>query len=174
MMRNAFAAVLLGFAISGCASVELADYRKETPVFDLATYFAGTVDGWGMVQDRGGKVTQRFHVRVDGRLEGNLLTLDEYFEFSDGRKERKTWRLAREGDRYTGRREDTVGEGRGEQSGNAFNIRYVLRIPVDGRSWDIDMDDWMYRIDDHTVLNRTRMSKLGFRVGEVSVAFRKR
>lgn len=160
--------------LAGCASVQLADYGGNRPVFDLASYFNGTVDGWGMVQTRGGKVSQRFSVRIEGRLEGNLLVLDESFEYDDGRKERKTWRLVKDGDRYTGRREDTVGEGQGRQQGNAFNIRYVLRVPVEGRTWDIDMDDWMYMIDDKTVLNRTRMSKFGFRVGEVSVAFRKR
>jgi hypothetical protein len=160
--------------LAGCASVDLSDYGGNRPVFDLASYFSGTVDGWGMVQNRGGKVTQRFSVLIEGRLEGNLLTLDESFEYDDGRRERKTWRLVKDGDRYTGRREDTVGEGEGRQQGNAFNIRYVLRVPVEGRTWDIDMDDWMYLIDDKTVLNRTRMSKFGFRVGEVSVAFRKR
>lgn len=166
--------LILVVSLAGCAGVDLADYAKEQPMFDLARYFNGTVDGWGMVQDRSGKVTQRFQVRVDGRVEGNRLTLDEHFEYADGRKERKTWELVRDGDRYTGRREDTVGQGEGRQQGNAFNIRYVLRVPVAGRTWDIDMDDWMYAIDEATVLNRTRMTKFGFRVGEVSVAFRKR
>lgn len=160
--------------LAGCASVDLSDYRGKKPMFDLATYFTGTVDGWGMVQNRGGKVTQRFYVRIEGRVEGNRLTMEEFFEYDDGRKEQKTWRLVKDGDRYTGRREDTVGEGEGRQEGNAFNIRYVLRVPVEGRTWDFDMDDWMYLIDDKTVLNRTRMAKFGFRVGEVSVAFRKR
>jgi len=65
--------LLLAFAfvIAGCASVDVSDYTKEKPVFDLASYFNGTVDGWGIVQNRSGKVTQRFLVRVDGRLAGN-------------------------------------------------------------------------------------------------------
>jgi hypothetical protein len=165
---------LSALTLGGCASVEPNAYAKERPVFDLAAYFSGTVDGWGMVQNRRGQVTQRFYVRIEGRSDGKRLTLDEHFDFDDGRKERKTWSLERDGDRWTGRREDTVGQGEGRQSGNAFNIRYVLRVPVDARTWDIDMDDWMFMIDERTVLNRTRMSKLGFRVGEVSVAFRKR
>jgi hypothetical protein len=169
-----FLMILFSLLLAGCASVELSDYGGNRPVFDLASYFSGTVDGWGMVQNRSGKVTQRFSVRIEGRVEGNRLALEEFFEYDDGRKEQKTWRLVKNGNRYTGRREDTVGEGEGRQEGNAFNIRYVLRVPVEGRTWDIDMDDWMYLIDEKTVLNRTRMSKFGFRVGEVSVAFRKR
>jgi hypothetical protein len=173
-MWRLVAVLCVALTAGGCAGLDVPDYAKERPLFDLAGYFSGTVDGWGMVQDRAGKVTRRFHVRVEGRLEGDRLTLDEHFAYDDGRQERKTWTLVREGDRWKGRREDTVGEGEGRESGNAFNIRYVLRVPADSRTWDIDMDDWMFAIDERTVLNRTRMSKFGFRVGEVSVAFRKR
>jgi hypothetical protein len=146
----------------------------QSPAFDLARFFAGTVDGWGIVQNRAGDVTRRFRVRIDGRVEGDLLTLDERFEYADGRRERRTWRLMRDGDRYTGRRDDGVNEGRGRQSGSVFDLRYVLRVPVDGRTWDIAMDDRMVMIDDATVISRTRMTKFGIRVGDVSAAFRRR
>ena len=45
---------------------------------------------------------------------------------------------------------------------------------VDGKVWEMDMDDWMYMIDEQTVLNRTTMTKFGFRVGDVTLSFRKR
>jgi hypothetical protein len=38
----------------------------------------------------------------------------------------------------------------------------------------MDMDDWMYLIDERTLLNRTTMSKFGFPLGEVTLSFRKR
>ncbi|MEO8507480.1 MAG: DUF3833 family protein, partial [Betaproteobacteria bacterium] len=44
----AIAAVL----VTGCATVDITDYRDARPPLDLATYFNGTVDGWGMFQDR--------------------------------------------------------------------------------------------------------------------------
>jgi len=50
----------------------------------------------------------------------------------------------------------------------------VLRVPWSGRTIDVDMDDWMWRIDESTVLNRTEMRKFGFRVGEVTLSFRRR
>ena len=37
-------------------------YRNEKPPLDLARYFNGTIDGYGMFQDRSGKVIKRFHV----------------------------------------------------------------------------------------------------------------
>jgi hypothetical protein len=33
------------------------------------------------------------------------------------------------------------------------------------------MDDWMYRIDDDVVLNRTTMSKFGITLGQVTLFF---
>ena len=50
----------------------------------------------------------------------------------------------------------------------------MLALDVDGRVWNVDFDDWMYLIDDQVMLNRSLMSKFGFRLGEVSLAFRKR
>ena len=50
----------------------------------------------------------------------------------------------------------------------------VLQVPWSGWAIDVDMDDWMWRIDDETVLNRTVMSKFGFRAGEVTLSFRRR
>ena len=50
----------------------------------------------------------------------------------------------------------------------------MLALPVDGRVWNMDMDDWMVLIDERTMLNRTTMSKLGVRVGELTMSFRKR
>ena len=82
--------------------------------------------------------------------------------------------MTREGDRYTATAGDVVGTAAGVAAGNAFNLRYVLALPVDGKVWHVDMDDWMFRVDDATVLNRTTMSKFGFRLGEVTLAFRKR
>lgn len=160
--------------LAGCATVDVADYGAERPPLDLAEYFNGTVDGWGVFQDRSGKVVRRFTVRIDAKWEGNRGTLDERFEFSDGEKQTRVWTLVKDGDRYRGTAGDVVGTGEGMQQGNAFNMRYVLRVPWSGRTIDVDMDDWMWRIDGETVLNRTKMTKFGFRVGEVTLSFRKR
>jgi hypothetical protein len=67
-----------------------------------------------------------------------------------------------------------VGEALGEVSGNAFNWRYTMALEVDGRTWQVDFDDWMYLVDERTMLNRAVMSKFGVRLGEVLLSFRKR
>ena len=66
-------------ALSACATVDVAHYVNEKPRLDLAEYFTGTVDGWGIFQDRSGAVVKRFHVRIDCTWQGNRGTLDEHF-----------------------------------------------------------------------------------------------
>ena len=174
MIFKSSLAVLAIAGLTGCAAVDVAEYRAEKPAFDLARYFNGTVDGWGMFQDRSGKVVRRFTVRIDARWDGDTGTLGEHFEYADGEKQNRVWKLVKKGDRYEGTAADVVGTGSGIAAGNAFNLKYVLALPVDGKVWEMDMDDWMYMIDEQTVLNRTTMTKFGFRVGDVTLSFRKR
>ncbi len=174
MLLKSMLVVLAIAGLAGCATADVADYRDEKPRLDLAQYFNGTIDGWGMFQDRSGKVLRRFYVRIDATWSGNEGTLDEHFEYADGEKQNRVWKLVKNGDAYSGTAADVVGAAQGTASGNALRWNYVLALPVDGQVWNMDMDDWMYLIDDRTMLNRTTMSKFGFRVGEVTLSFRKR
>ena len=168
--------IALGVAVllSGCATVTPQDYAKETPKLDLSTYFNGKVDGWGMVQDRSGKVLRRMYVELDCKWNGNEGVLDESFQWSDGKTEKRVWRIRKDGDRYIGTAGDVIGEAKGEAAGNSLRWSYVLALPVDGSTYHMDMDDWMWMIDDKTMANRTTMSKLGVRVAEISIFFWKR
>ena len=174
MMLKAAVAAIAVAGLTSCASVDVAEYSAETPVLDLAQYFNGTVDGWGMFQDRSGKVLKRFYVRIDATWDGNRGTLDEHFDYADGEKQNRVWTLVKDGNRYTGTAADVVGTAQGAAQGNALHWNYVLALPVDGKVWNMAMDDWIYLIDEKTMLNRTTMSKFGFRVGEVTLSFRKR
>jgi len=167
--------LLLLMMLAGCSSVNVEQYRDERPKLDLQKYFDGTIDAWGMFQDRSGKVVKRFTVRIDARWSGNTGTLDEHFEYSDGSKSRRVWKLERINEhRYRGTADDVVGAATGELYGNALRWQYVLKLDIDGRVWEVDFDDWMYLMDDQVMLNRSVMSKYGVRLGEVTLSFRRR
>lgn len=171
--------LLLGAAgaalLSGCAAPQLADYAGETPRLDLRQYFNGTLDAWGVFTDRAGKVVKRFTVVMQCSWQGDEGVLDEAFTYSDGSRQRRVWRLKQLADgRYTGRADDVVGEASGQQQGNAFHWRYTLALPVDGKVYEVEMDDWMYLMDGRVMLNKASMSKFGVRLGEVTLSFTKR
>jgi hypothetical protein len=167
--------MVLGMALAGCSAPKPAQYAADRPALDPATYFNGRLDAWGMFQDRFGNVVKRFTVEMNCRWEGDTGTLEEDFLYADGTRERRVWTLRRVApDRYIGTASDVVGEAQGQVAGNAFNWRYTLALPIDGRTWHVDFDDWMFLIDDRVMLNRAVMSKFGIRLGEVTLSFTKR
>lgn len=161
--------------MTGCASPDIADYQGEKPALDLRTYFSGTVDAWGVFTDRSGKVVKRFTVVMDCTWQGDEGVLDEAFTYSDGTTQRRIWRVRKGPDgRYTGTADDVVGQAEGQARGNALRWRYTLALPVDGRVWHVDFDDWMYLMSEKVLLNRATMSKFGITLGEVTLSFTKR
>jgi Protein of unknown function (DUF3833) len=169
-------AFIAGLLLAGCASSPTpADYAAEKPILDLREYFNEEVTAHGVFTDRGGKVVRRFSVLMKCSWSGDEGVLDEDFTYSDGKKERRVWRLKRlPNGAYTGTADDVVGIARGQAAGNALQWRYTLRLPVDGSVYEVQFDDWMYLMDSHVMLNKAVMSKFGFRLGEVTLAFHKR
>ncbi|PXW95841.1 uncharacterized protein DUF3833 [Sphaerotilus hippei] len=169
------AAALAGsLVLGGCAGPQVQDYTGQTPVLDLREYFNGELTAHGLFTDRSGAVKRRFTVRMVGRWQGDQGVLEEDFTYSDGQTERRVWRLSRQADgRYVGRADDVLGEAKGEAAGNALRWQYTLRLPVDGTTYEVQFDDWMYLMDRQVMLNRATMSKFGIRLGEVTLSFHK-
>jgi hypothetical protein len=174
-MRRWFLAAAAALLLSACATPTVDDYASEKPVLDLKTYFNGELVAHGLFTDRSGKVVRRFVVQMTGTWSGNQGTLDERFTYSDGKTERRVWRLTDEGNgRWSGRADDVVGQAEGRAAGNALNWRYTLKLPVDGSVYEVQFDDWMYLMDERVMLNKAVMSKVGVRLGEVTLSFHKK
>lgn len=173
--RHVLLALLAGSAVlAGCASPQVSDYAQQRPKLELDRYFNGRIRAHGIFQKRGGEVVRRFTVVMDCHWEGNQGVLDEAFSYSDGSTQRRVWRLTKHADgRYTGRADDVVGEAEGQESGNAFRWNYTLRLPVDGKEYEVQFDDWMFLVDDRVMLNRATMRKFGVTLGEVLLSFTK-
>ena len=162
-------------ALSGCSTpVQPSLYTAEKPKLDLKEYFNGTIDAWGVFQDRSGKVVKRFTVVMKCTWDGDKGVLDEDFTYSDGTKQRRVWTVIKNGDNYTGTAADVVGKADGVAAGNALQWQYTMALPVDGTVYEVQFNDWMYLMNDKVMLNRAEMSKFGFRLGEVLLSFTKR
>jgi len=171
--------ICVGFLLSACAGQKISQYANEKPTLDLSEYFSGTIDAYGIFTDRSGVVKKRFTVLiqanwtvVDGKKTG---VLDESFEYSDGSKQKRIWRLTEVSPgKYVGKADDVVGEALGESSGNALNWAYTLALPVDDTIYNVQFDDWMYLVNSKVMLNKAKMSKFGIELGEVTLSFYKR
>ena len=168
-------AAAAALTLTGCAGPQVTDYSADKPVLDLRQYFNGTLDAYGVFTDRSGKVVKRFTVVMRCTWNGDEGVLDEDFVHSDGTTQKRIWRLKHLGNgRYEGRADDVVGVAQGQTAGNAFRWGYTLALPVDGKVWEVQFDDWMYLMDQRVMLNKAAMSKFGIHLGEVTLSFVKR
>ncbi len=168
-------AATAAFMLGGCSATTTEDYASKTPKLDIRHYLNGPLEAHGILFDMSGKADLEFKVTMKGAWNGNTGTLDEDFVFSDGRKDKRVWTVTFKDDHhFTATAHDVIGEAVGTQHGNAVNMKYTLRVKrANGDMIDLTMDDWMYLLDDKTLINRTKMKKFGFTVGELVITFRK-
>ena len=173
---NPFSKILFIFStlifLSNCAIQNLEDYSNEIPKLELENYFAGKTIGYGLVQERSGKVLKRFIVEIDGTFSGEKGVLDERFKWSNGENEQRIWTLKKiSSNKWSGSAEDVVGEAHGEISGNSLKWSYTLKLELDNGSINVKFDDWMYMIDNKVLMNRAKFKKFGIALGEVTITF---
>ncbi|PKI14852.1 DUF3833 domain-containing protein [Colwellia sp. 12G3] len=165
--------VMTCLGISSC-STALDDYQEVEKPFDIKEYFDGNVIAYGIVQDYSNKVSRRFCVELEGTWQGDQGVLAEKFYFNDGEITYRNWQLSKKSDgSYEGQAEDVVGTAIGKHQGFAFQFQYQLSLVVEEDTYQVSMDDWMYQLDEHRVMNKTSMSKLGVKVAEVTLFFDK-
>jgi hypothetical protein len=161
-------------ALSGCAGHKVETYQGQEPKLDLREYFNGPIKAWGMVQDRSGKVTQRFDVTMVGSWEGDIGTLKEHFVYYDGKTQERTWTIRKISDnRYEGTAGDIIGKADGHVAGNAMRWAYQMDLEVKGSTYRITFDDWMFNMNDGVLINRSYLKKFGITMAELTLFMQK-
>jgi hypothetical protein len=143
------------------------------PTFDPVAFFDGHIRSWGVIEGRTGAPTGWVITDCVGHSEGpDRLRLEQHLSFQDGPAQDRVWTLWRTGPhRYEATANDMVGSAKGEAEGRAFHWKWVLARSPGSRPVDVTMDQWMYQLDDGSLLIRTTISKLGIILGEVSEQF---
>ncbi|MGD1878064.1 MAG: DUF3833 domain-containing protein [Kiloniellaceae bacterium] len=160
--------------LTGCSGMKPEDFAGREPRFRIEDYFVGKTKAWGIFQDRFGTLRRQFVVDIDGTWDGETLTLVEDFVYDDGETERRTWTIHKTGEHsYEGRADGVIGQAEGESYGNVLNWRYRFALKVGDSTWNVSFDDWMFLQDDGVMINRAEVSKFGFQLGEVTIAFSK-
>lgn len=168
-MKKLLALCIGVWFLAGC-SASIDDYAGMTPELKLEEFFNGPLIAHGMVQDRSGKVTQRFTATMIGTWDGNEGVLDEDFYWDDGREEKRVWYLTKTSENtYEGTAGDVVGTAVGTVAGNALNWVYQLEVEASGRELKVTLDDWMFLIDEDRMINKTKMTYFGFHVGDLTI-----
>ena len=160
--------------LNSCSEMKPEDYKNTKLIIKIEEYFQGNVKAWGILQGRSGEVKRQFVADMKGEFDGQNLILDETFIWNDGEKQERRWTIKKvEDNRYEGTAADVAGIANGVSYGSAFKFEYKLLIPYKGKKIKVRFDDWIYKQDDKIAINRAKITKFGFKVGELTVFFRK-
>jgi len=174
-LRRMLLIALTALALAACGSMRVQDFENTGPRLKLEEYFAGETKAYGLFRDRFGDVRRQFTVKIDGdwNPQTQTLTLDERFQYRDGETDRRVWTIEKTGPHsYQGTAGDVPGTATGQAYGNAFNWTYQVDLKVDGSTYRVTFDDWMFLQPDGILLNTAEVTKWGFEVGTVTIAFR--
>lgn len=157
--------------VTGCSSMQIEDFNDKRPEFIPQQYFNGKMSAYGLVKDRSGKIIRTFKGTLMGSWnDEGIGTLDEKFIYDDGEELTRVWTLKPSGTKqFVATAGDIVGEAKMIANGNTVMLDYIMRIPYNDSTLDINVRDWLHLQEDGVIINHSKMKKFGFTVGELVI-----
>ncbi len=169
----AFALVWVLSRYAGFLSQKPEHYAGGTRQFDLRKHLNGPILCEGVIYGPTGRVTSRFVADFDARWDGNTGVMTEDFRYDSGRTQSREWRLTLGNDgSIKAEADDLEGTGTGMQKGSAVLLNYRIRLPKEAGGHVLDTMDWMYLMENGSIMNRSQFRKFGFKVAELVATMR--
>jgi hypothetical protein len=152
-----------------------ADYAGNGPRFDLRRHLNGPLLCEGVIYGPTGRVSSRFVADFDARWDGNVGVIKERFHYDSGTVQDREWTLTLGNDgsvRATA--PDVVGEGTGRSEGGAVQLNYRIKLTPEAGGHVLAVNDWMYLMENGTIMNRSQFTKFGIKVAELVATMRKK
>lgn len=151
-----------------------ADYAGTGPQFDLRHHLSGPMLCEGVIYGPTGRVASRFIADMEGKWDGNTGVLRETFRYDSGTVQERAWtlRLANDGT-ISATAPDVVGTGEGRAEGPGVRLRYRIRLTPEAGGHVLDVTDWMYLMENGTIMNRSQFTKFGVKVAELVATMRR-
>ena len=161
---------------TGCSQTDMKEFQNNTPKLDLFEFFAGETIAYGIFEDRFGNLKRQFRVNINGKIDNQILTLDEDFLYDDGEQAKRIWKIEKKIDSnqkiiYEGQADDVDGKASGSISGNALNWSYDIYLNIKGSDIKVHFNDWIYKQSEDLAINRAYVSKFGINIGSVTLVF---
>jgi len=175
--------VLIGAALMLIASFTASRYvsfwgqkpedYSTGPTFDIRERLNGPIDCEGVIYGPTGRVTSRFVAHFNAEWNGNKCIMREEFHYDSGQTQNREWHLTLGTDgAILAEAPDVIGAGSGRQEGSAVLLNYKIKLTDDAGGHVLDTTDWMYLMQNGTIMNRSQFRKFGIKVAELVATMR--
>ena len=149
------------------------EYDGAAPAFDIREVLNGPLACEGVIFGPTGRVSSRFVAEFHAEWDGDNGRMTEHFRYDSGETQNREWRLTIEpSGNIRAEADDLVGAGRGRQAGPGVCLKYSIRLPESAGGHVLDAVDWMYLVENGTIINRSQFRKFGLKVAELVATIR--
>jgi hypothetical protein len=187
-MKKILPLILLSLTLFSCASInEFLDrqsresknnqplsYLDNAPKYKVEEFLNGKIEGFAIVQDENGKITDAFTTSVIGEWEEKRGTVKYNFVFNGGKKDARTWLItSKDSESYTAIGHDFSKPAQGRQTGNASEIIYNLLYDYKGKKENVNFKDEIYMIDKNSAIVISSMTLNKKNIGKIILSLKK-
>ncbi|MGB8812593.1 MAG: DUF3833 domain-containing protein [Paracoccaceae bacterium] len=148
-------------------------FLGKGPRFVLRQHLNGPILCEGVIYGLLGRVTSRFIADMDVHWDGNVGVMTEHFLYDNGTVQDRRWTLRLDDDGHIhAEAPDVIGAGSGRVVGPAVQLFYRIQLGADAGGHVLDVVDWMYLMENGTIINRSQFSKFGIKVAELVATMR--
>lgn len=166
--------IIMACALTLSCSTPITDYADNKPTLVLEHFLDGHISGTGIIENWKGKMTQQFDFEGDATWENGVCTFQEKMTYYNGHEDKRTWIITKINDHYyEGRTPEVVGVAKIFVRGNAMNWQYKMDVNVNESTYRLTFDDWMYLMNNDTLINQNVFKKFGLRVGGLTLVMKK-
>lgn len=177
MQRRTLLIGLAALPLAACATTPVPPATPGPPI-TLVSAFQGRTTGRGHFRVWLTGDERRFTARLNGKVTGSdgarTLTVVEDFLYDDDQKDRLTWVFRETGPgRWTGKREDTVGEATVIEENGQIRLSYTADFRSPSGVNRLGFQDILYARPDGTIVNDAVVTKAGIAVASVRFLIRR-
>jgi hypothetical protein len=167
------ALVALHSRYMGFLAQKPSDLAGKGPAFDMRTHLSGPILCEGVIYGPTGRVASRFVADMEGTWDGNVGTLAEKFRYDSGLTQNRCWTLKLGNDgAIRAEAPDLAGIGSGRVEGPGVVLHYRIKLDPSAGGHELDVTDWMYLMENGTIMNRSQFRKWGIKVAELVATMR--
>lgn len=124
---------------------------------DFQSFFNGDIEGFSIIKDKDGNITNARKISVSGSWEDNKGIIRKKFTDKDNKKTSRTWLLTLNPDgSFTAIGHDALNGAKGTTTGNMTHINYRLSLDINENKSPTTYDENMYLIDGDSMIMITK------------------